>query len=498
MLVTDSFMMESNIPIRDMNSEPAHLPGVVMHRARTITALAASAAALVMSGCEPKLFRAETVLNDDGSVRRAIYQPADATTAEAQKPGVWTGNTYAQRIEPDAWSGKIADFPAAAHDDKHPYFAGWGDFESPDRLPSAFVKQAPPGLPDGKLVVEYQRDDYVLVVQHRWKETLTDIVTIDDMHLARREMADLLIPLAQKILDKALGDEYDTTHLVDWLHQTARPWFFEITDIVVASGARRELLEDKLDLALAPVCARHGLVLTDASGKPLDDEKIERAVGLYAERVLRDNLRRRDGEPVSDEAIHEILEWLGFRERLENSDERYKRYNDAVETVIAETFGGDEAFEDAVKPLWARLLGLYVSDFVGSPHHFHYTLTTPGAIVKTNGTLVSDRSVRWTFAGGEAYPFGYAMECESLDVQSELEQELLGEKVLDNRDTMLKYVEIVGSNEALLDALRACAREKSMAPFYKARDQSAAASKTEEAFDAMFRLLKLPDEPAKR
>lgn len=465
-----------------------------MHRARTLTAAAIISVAVFTLGCEPKLFRAETVLHADGSVSRAIYQPADATTALAQKPGVWTGTTYADRINPNKWSGKIADLPQAARDDEHPYFAGWGDFESPARLPNAFVKKGPPGLPDGKLVVEYQREDFGLVVEHKWKETLTDIVTIDDMHLARRQMADMLVPLAQKILDEALGDQYDTTRLVDWLNQTGTPWFFEITDVVVAIAGRGEFSEEKLTLAAAPVFARHGLVLTDASGKLLETEKANRAIELYATRVLRDNLRRRDGEGVPDEVIDEILEWLGLRERPENSDERYKRYHDAVETVIAETFGGPEAFNDAMSPLMARLLGLYASEILGAPYHFHYTLITPGAIVKTNGTLLSDRSVRWTFEGNDAFPFGYAMECESLDVQTGLEKELLGAPVLDDRDTILKYVEIASSNEAVLDALRACAKEKSLAPFYKARDASAAASTSEQAFDAMFDLLGLPME----
>lgn len=467
-----------------------------MRRTLAFTAVAGIAAALVTSGCEPNLYRAETVLNDDGSVSRAIYQPAESTTTAAQKPGAWSGTTYADRIEHDAWSGKIADLPPSEHDDKHPYFAAWGDFESPGRLPDAFVKKAPPGLPDGKLVVEYQRDDYGLVVEHRWKETLTDVVTIDDMHVARRQMADLMIPLAQKILAESLGDEYDTTQLVEWLNRTATPWFFEITDLVVATGGRRGFSLEKLALAAAPACERYGLVITDATGKLLDDDQFERAVEQYVRQVLRDNLRRRDGKPVAEGTIDEFLEWLELKERPENSGERYKRYDDAVETAIAETFGGGEAFGDAVAPLAARLLGLYGSELFGSPHHFHYTLTAPGSIVRTNGTLLSDRSVRWTFAGSDAYPFGYAMECESMDVKADLVKKLLGRPALDDRETMFKFMELVRSNAALQDVMRACAREGSLAPFYKARDESAAASTTEEAFDAMFKLLRLSDAPS--
>jgi hypothetical protein len=469
-----------------------------MQRNRIWIALAAATAALVTTGCQPKLYRAETVLHDDGSVQRAIYQPVESSLSDAQRAGVWQGFTYAPRIAPDKWTGSIAELPAAARDKEHPYFAAWGSFESPDRLPQIYVKQAPPGLPDGKLVVQYERDDYVLVVEHRFKETLTDIVTIDDMHLARRELADLLVPLSQKILERTLGDEYDTTKLDDWLDQTATPWFFELTDVVFEAGTRNELSEEKLMAAMAPVCARRGLVLTDASGKLLDSEALENAVEAYVTRVLGENLRRRDGKQVSAAEIAKVVEWIGLKERPENSEKPYERYNKAVEKVIAEKFGDSEAFEHGLEPLVARIFGLYAGDLLGFPHDFRYTLKTPGPIVKTNGTLLSDRRVRWTFEGNDAYPFGYTMQCDSLVVQAGLEKELLGRQVLVDNETAFAYMDLLRSNPALREVMQACARAKSMAPYYKASDESGAASTSEKALDALGKMLGLPKEPAGR
>ena len=463
---------------------------------RVLTAPAMVIAALLTLGCEPNLYRAETELHADGSVHRAIYQPVEATPPDAQKAGVWKTSTYAKRIEHDKWTGGISDLPRADRDERHPYFAAWGRFESPDKLPQAYSKKAPRTLQDGKLDIEYQREDYVLVVEHRYRENLTDIVTLDDMHLARGELADLLVPLAQHILDEALGGEYDTTMLADWLNQTGAPWFFELTDVVFEAGARKALSEEKLAAAMAPICARRGLVLTDASGKLLDNEAIEDAVEAYATKVLREHLQRRDGGKVSDEAISTIVEWIGLKDRPANSDDPYKYYRDSVEKVIAGKFGNDEAFKDAVEPLVARVLGLYASDLLGKRHHFRYTLTMPGTIVRTNGTLLSDRSVRWTFEGMDAYPFGYAMECDSLVVQAGLETELLGRKVLVDNETTFKYIDLVGSHDALREVMQACAREKSMAPYYKACDASAAASTTEQELDALGKLLGLPKERA--
>lgn len=467
-----------------------------MHRTSTLAVFAIAAAALVTSGCQPKIYRAETVLNADGSVSRAIYQPVEATPDDARQPGVWAGSTYADRIPHEKWSGEIAALPPAERSEENDYFAAWGKFDSPDAIPQAYVKKAPEGLPEGKLVIDYQREDYGLVAVYHWRETLTDIVTLDDMHRAREEFADLMIPLGQKMLERALGDEYDTTKLAEWFDKQGRPWFYEITDVVFTESAHGGLSEEKLLVALAPVCARHGLVLTDESGELLEGESSDEVLTRFAKQVLRDHLQRRDGKQVSDKEIEKILQWAGLDGRPENSDEEFRPYDEAANAVLVEAFGSGEKFEATVKPLITRMLGLYAGDLFADPHHFQYTLETPGTIVKTNGTLISDRQVRWTFAGTEAYPFGYAMECESLVAQTDLETQLLGQSVLKTREALVDYLELVRGDETLRKALAACVAEKSMAPFYKARKELGWFSQSKDAFDGMQRLLGLPDQLA--
>ncbi|MBI3837708.1 MAG: hypothetical protein HY288_07215 [Planctomycetia bacterium] len=454
--------------------------------------------AFFLSGCDPQIYRGQTTLKADGSVSRAVYQPSDGTWDSERNRDVWKRVTYAARIPHERWSGDIAQLPLAVHDEKHPYVAAWGDFESPAKLPPNVVKQGLRGLPDGKLVVEYAREDCVFVVEHRWKETLTDIVTLDDMHRARQELADLLIPLAQKILDEALGDEYQTANPVDWLKGTATPWFFEMTDAVFEMGARKRLsLEEKSEKSLAmlaTICERHGLRLRDEAGKLLDGNRFETAVRTYAAQVLRDNLRRRDGEKVPDEVIDELLEWIGGPT---DTDGRGQRYEQAAEKVVSETFGGNEALAEALVPLVARILGHYWPGLFENCRQFHYTLETPGPIVETNGALLSDHRVRWTFEATDAFPLGYAMECRSLTIQSELEKELLGRSVFENRETVLQFVNLVRSSDALRETLRDCAAAHGMAPLYKARDKSAPASTADQSFNALIKVLKLPKEPEK-
>ncbi len=238
-----------------------------------------AAAAPLLAGCEARIYRAETVLHADGTVTRAIYQPTADTAAEVREPGVWKGTTFAKRIPHEQWSASIAELPATASDDDHPYFAAWGTFDSPSRVPSAFLKDEPEGLPDGTLLIDYDRQDYVFVVDYYWNETLSDIVTLDDMHQARQELADMLVPLVGAILDEVLGEEYETAGLVDWLHATATPWAFEVTDVLFDLGARGQLAPEETTAALEPVCARYGLPLRDAAGRLADDERLRGSSG---------------------------------------------------------------------------------------------------------------------------------------------------------------------------------------------------------------------------
>jgi hypothetical protein len=60
--------------------------------------IALVAAALLLAGCEAKIYRAETTLKPDGSVSRAIYQPAAGTPAAAVDDARWSERTYAPRV----------------------------------------------------------------------------------------------------------------------------------------------------------------------------------------------------------------------------------------------------------------------------------------------------------------------------------------------------------------------------------------------------------------
>ena len=446
------------------------------------------AALVLLAGCDPKTYRAETVLHGDGSISRAVYQPASETPDEARESAAWEVKTYAPRVPHDEWNDTIRSLPAATQDKDRPYFAAWGKFSATDQLPQTFRKAAPDGLPDGTLQLDYEREDLVLVVEHRWRETLTDVVTLDDMHRARRELVDLVIPLIEKTLKRGLGDDYDTTALVDWLHTTGTSLFFEMTDVLFDVGARGELDDSKkLFAALEPVISRYGLSLGDDTGKVIDGDAVQAALAEYVRGVLKETIRRRDGQPVRPEVIDEIMQSIGIMD-VPAGFEKSTRYEEAAKHVLAESHGSEEAFGLVIKPLVHRILGLYRGDLLAAPRRFVYLLETPGVIVETSGELLSENRTQFEFSDAQAYPLGFSMSCRSLDlIRYETGFPVAG--VFADRTHLFAYVDLVRGNESLLEVMRKCVSAGNIGPLQQARDASAPDSPDMAKYDALLAML---------
>jgi len=410
-------------------------------------------------GCKAKIFRAETTLHADGSVSRAVYQPTVETPEAARAATKWQGSTYAARVPHDEWRGVIAELPSAPANKDNDYFAAWGQFGDVSQLPNSAVFDAPEGVQDGTLERQYERTDFVLVTEHRWRETLTDVVTLDDMHQARHELAELVIPLAEKFLKQAYGDDHDIQPLVDWMHQEGRPLFNELTDAYF-DLATRKVSHDEASLiaTLEPILKRHGVSLRDESGALVEPNEV---IAKRIKQLFVEKLRRRNGEPASEETITELMQWMGIDTPSEGAESQ--RLTNIFKQVIDEKFANEEAMKAALYPVAVRILGIYGAD-LGPERQFEYQHEMPGKLVETSGELISDNETLWRFSDSQAYPAGFTMSCRSLEPNVTLEQKLLARPVLTDRKAMLRYVDLVRKNEPLLAMMRICADDGSLTP----------------------------------
>jgi hypothetical protein len=453
-------------------------------------------AMLLVAGCGQEVYRAETELFADGQISRAIYQPIDDTPLEALVPKQWKSVTYAVEIPHDSWSGSIDQLPVHLREKDDAYFAAWAKFASPAKLPSTYIKPAPAGLPDGRLAVEYAQTDYGFVTEYDWRETLTDIVTLDDMRRARRQFLDIVVPLVRKCLEEGLGPQYDVENLVAWFDTTGREFFIELTDAFFEAGTRDQLPPNQQWKAtMADVCARYGLQLRDKNGVLLDNDRTRKQMAEFAAGILRQRLKRRDGAPVPEAAINDLLEWVNLIDPPETKNPRLARLDGLAQEVVAAQFGSQQEFAELATPLTTRMLGLYRVEVFGPPRKFYYQMRMPGAIVETSGVLVSEERVEWTFEAVQAYPFGYLMHGRSLAPNAAVQREILGSQPLSNRADMLAFVEAMNSDFMVGEALRNCLKNKSMTPIYEARDRTASEAGNTRPYETILRLLKLPANP---
>src|SRR5205823_3007242 len=163
----------------------------------------------LFSGCL-QVYRAETTVHANGRVERSIYQPLSETPEAAHRPERWHATTYPPPpadLEKEGWVGPISQWPVRPPKNGNSYFAAWGAFPSVRDIPDHVVIKADeaPGLPEGRLVREHERRDYVFAVEHRWRETLTDAVRLDDLRKARAELAELLIGFWSDVITESLG-----------------------------------------------------------------------------------------------------------------------------------------------------------------------------------------------------------------------------------------------------------------------------------------------------
>ena len=416
------------------------------------------------SGCgSPALLQVETTIRPDGSCDRSIWQPKDAMLPDGALSPQWRARwrTVVDATIPPA-------FAAGNPNPDRAYFHAEGSFPSPDQIPPHFLKRIDghPELGASELVRAYHRDDYGLIVAHRWSETITNIVTRDDYLKARDQFIDIGVPMFRGALEDVFGREYDVTALGDEVQKRARPFLVELLDIYYEMELHPPSNPDADVDALRPrfVAALRGLgvKLPENAENTADSMVIDTAVRDYLHSLILRDVKRRDGQPMTEADVQAILGASSTSPYRENLEKYVKDHKEELDSKLA--------------PLIVRMTGLYNYPpiFSGPGPQFVFGLRLPGWIIETNGTADDKGQIAWGFGGGDLFPGGFEMQAESVEVDRPAQTKLLGRVVVDDVKSARALRDLLAKDEALADLLRRAVKEGDRAVLrdFQARDEA--------------------------
>jgi hypothetical protein len=395
---------------------------------------------VALAGCgAPAVVQVETVIRSDGSCERTIWQPREELLPEQALTREWS----------DRWNSirpvKVPPFFAQQQPDggDRRYFTASGRFHGPDEIPEHYrvVARGHPEVGASTLVHSYRRNDLGFVIEHRWTENLTNIVTRAGFLKARDQFLDRAIPWASRGLEEVYGEKYDVQGLVRYLSGEGRR-FLEDLSLVAYENMARRLPDDEWGVRLAEAARLRGVDLFDSAGKfAWDEERNQRLHGFLRHRVLL-GIRRRDGRGLAPSEIEAIL----TQSETSPYSRAWKTFWERHEAELDRELG----------PSILRMTGLYgwpPLSAPGSPK-FAFTIALPGEVVETNGSRAGPGRVAWSFDAGQAFPDGFAMSARSLEIDRKAQQRLLGRVPVDDASKARVFCELLDSEPELQLRLR--------------------------------------------
>ncbi|MGC8638548.1 MAG: hypothetical protein ACP5XB_01575 [Isosphaeraceae bacterium] len=394
-----------------------------------------------VSGCGPPLlFQVETVVHSNGSCARTIWQPEmEMLPPEALKPA-WKARW--KSIKPVPIPPAFAqDFQAS---DAQKYFTAQGSFRSPAEIPAHYrlVPAEYPGVGASELVRSYEREDFGFVVEHRWRETLTNIVTPVKFLKARDEFLDRALPILVQGIEQVYGKAFDVQGLKKYVREDGRRFLADASIVYYQVGALHTK-EEEAALAFAELAKRYGLDLFDPAGKLVTKEQFDKRLLEFLRHRIALGIRHRDGSRLTESEIQSILRTDG--------KSPYAKDWEAYEKQVEKEMKCD------LKPCLLRMFGLYgfpTTIVTSQIPRFAFSLRLPGELVETNGSINAPDWTSWKFSGDESFPDGYVMKARSLEIDLELQRKTLGKEIIADRFSAESYLEIVGTTGSLRETLR--------------------------------------------
>jgi hypothetical protein len=406
--------------------------------------------------CPPAAFYVETTIHPDGSCDRMIWQPKDKFLPEQALKPEW--NARWKEVS-DAGRPPVGFDRKPSSDDCH-YFMARGSFKNPREIPPhyRFTDANCPEAGTSELERAYETMDCGFVVEHRWREKITNIVTPAGFLKAYDELLDVFLPPYTEAIEKVFGNEYDVSRAVTFLRTDVRRFLEQASHILYDAAVRGKLMDERrqLDPAMcknlfdaAERCGIDPKWLVDAFALPANDkEKTQAEKRLFGSLFVK-YFRHRDGRMLT----------LAEADALAQAVLVEHRYDKALEEQgkpLEETLQKDEQLKKRAGRAFLQIVGLYSGFqflFTGGPR-YEFAMALPGELVETNGLGTQGGRTRWKFTSDELYPSGYEMRARSVVIDRDAQRKTLGRVVIEDVATARQFIAIVGQDGPLLEAVR--------------------------------------------
>ncbi len=398
---------------------------------------------LAASGCgSPPLIQVETVVRSDGTCDRTIWQPRDQMLPEDALKPAW--NARWKSIDLVAIPPELAKLARNAQPDEHHYFSARGFFRNPAEIPHHFRRVVSGGRDAGasELVQSYECKDYGFVREHRWRETLTNIVTRDSFLKARDEFLNLALPMAVLGLEQVYGKSFDVTGLAQYLRKDGRQ-FLEQAALVFYDTMALHMTNEEQPVPYAELARQFGLDLFDPAGNLVTNEEFQTRVMSFLHHRIALGLRHRDGSRLSGPEIQSVLDQSGSSPFSQAWAAFWKQH--------------EKEFQTQFLPRIVQMTGPFNAPFglfANQTPLFAFDLHLPGQVVETSGTIAGPDHARWRFSGDQSFPDGYVMQARRIEIDLQGQRRILGRVAITDNEQARSYIEILDSDGHLLEAVR--------------------------------------------
>ncbi len=425
----------------------------------------------LMSGCGPNpVYHVQSELLPDGAVDRCVLQ-VDQQVFDAKE---WDeANEVGQGQSFDKFDGDLTQVPIrwdkpSSNSSKVSHVLARKRVKAGDKVPQHMEIRREGLERSSTLQVERVVNDFGLLTEFRWTETLTEEVDLIDAAAARRELVDMVGDQLERTLKRYFAPDYDSTELMDWLRLDGSKLFERLYQVQLESSQQpRSNFEPRIRREFEMLFERLEVKLpmkSDADGQETFD--FDKAVILLMERLVTSKVKRMDGQPID---VEELKRNFVPRDGGPSSD----RFAEAWTAAMVDYPGGELAFKEDIGKLARRIWGLHGAHYfiLGSQNPLRCVVKMPGVLVESNGTQLGDREVVWRFTAEEAFPTGYVMKARSISMWDGV---LPGMHLDWNKDrhNWLALVELVNADVRLAEVLRKCRQNRSLFPLEKLAAES--------------------------